>query len=65
MNNKKTKSLIRLAVSVLIVLAWVWVEFFMGGITRPTLELRIILFTAVVYLFGETTVEFVWDKIRG
>jgi len=55
---------IRFAAASLIVFAWVFVEFRYGRIRDPTLELRLIVLSSIVYLFGESTVEYVLQVIN-
>lgn len=49
---------IRFVAASLIVFAWVFVEFRYGRIRDPTLELRLIVLCSVIYLFGESTVDY-------
>jgi len=42
----------------------VFVEFRYGRIRDPTLELRLIVLSSIVYLFGESTVEYVLQVIN-
>lgn len=60
----KPQYIIRFAAASIIVGVWVFVELAYGRIADPTLELRIIVFCSIVYLFGETTVEAVLDILN-
>ena len=54
---------IRPALAAIIVIAWLGVEL-LYGITDPTLELRLMLLSALVWMFGESVKEAV-DIVRG
>jgi hypothetical protein len=49
--------------SSVIVVAWVGVEL-LHGVDQPTLELRLILVSSLIYLFGESVMDAV-EIIRG
>ena len=54
---------IRPVLAAVIVIAWLGVEL-LYGITDPTLELRLMLLSALVWMFGESVKEAV-DIVRG
>jgi len=54
---------LRPIIAAVIVVAWVGVEL-LHGVNQPTLELRLILVSSLIYLFGESVFDAV-EIIRG
>lgn len=59
----KIRQKLRPIIAALIIAAWVGVEL-IHGIEHPTLELRLILVSALIYMFGESVMDAV-EIIRG
>ncbi|AFH22849.1 hypothetical protein OSG_eHP36_00110 [environmental Halophage eHP-36] len=57
------RKLLRPIIAAVIVVAWVGVEL-LHGVDQPTLELRLILVSSLIYLFGESVFDAV-EIIRG
>jgi type IV secretory pathway VirB2 component (pilin) len=57
------RKLLRPIIAAVIVVAWVGVEL-LHGVNQPTLELRLILVSSLIYLFGESVFDAV-EIIRG
>lgn len=57
------RKLLRPIIAAVIVVAWVGVEL-LHGVDQPTLELRLILVSSLIYLFGESVMDAV-EIIRG
>ena len=55
--------MLRPIIAAVIVVAWVGVEL-LHGVDQPTLELRLILVSSLIYLFGESVMDAV-EIIRG
>mgnify|MGYP000025777460 CR=1 len=55
---------IRPLLAATIVIAWLVVELVYGEIQHPTLELRLMLITALIWMFGESVTEAI-SMIRG
>jgi len=59
----RIRKLLRPIIAAAIVAAWVGVEL-LHGVDQPTLELRLILVSSLIYLFGESVFDAV-EIIRG
>jgi len=59
----RIRKLLRPIIAAVIVVAWVGVEL-LHGVDQPTLELRLILVSSLIYLFGESVMDAV-EIIRG
>lgn len=59
----KIRKTLRPIIAAVIVVAWVGVEL-LHGVDQPTLELRLILVSSLIYLFGESVMDAV-EIIRG
>jgi len=59
----RIRKLLRPIIAAVIVVAWVGVEL-LHGVNQPTLELRLILVSSLIYLFGESVMDAV-EIIRG
>jgi type IV secretory pathway VirB2 component (pilin) len=59
----RIRKLLRPFIAAVIVVAWVGVEL-LHGVDQPTLELRLILVSSLIYLFGESVMDAV-EIIRG
>jgi len=57
------RKLLRPIIAAVIVVAWAGVEL-LHGVDQPTLELRLILVSSLIYLFGESVFDAV-EIIRG
>jgi hypothetical protein len=60
----KLRNKIRPVLASVIVVSWLIVELRYGAIEHPSLELRLMLVAALVWMFGESVTEAV-DIIRG
>jgi len=59
----QVRKTLRPIIAAVIVVAWVGVEL-LHGVDQPTLELRLILVSSLIYLFGESVFDAV-EIIRG
>lgn len=60
----KLRNKIRPILASTIVVSWLVVELRYGAIEHPTLELRLMLVAALIWMFGESVTEAI-DIIRG